>query len=333
MVVVCAPCLATTLTSLAGPTAAVSMAALAQGKKNKPSLKGKKKPPLKKGKKKKPSSKKGKKKPSSKKGKKKKGGSQHGGVCQRCISQECSDCKGQRVEQEEQEYQKYLELFNKEIPKFLNRIQEGTNKPCKKLISLVQEFNVSQENYLERNNKLSDSNRLTHFRKLQEINDIINESYKNCREAGIQKINQLKGKLKNNPKEVLKEIRNKSFYPKICTLCDQKYEEEKKRIDKIVKNRVEEFTPPIPDSIKNTPSRRSSRTRSMSRRGRPDPSSGKPRNTFGDNTIGNLRPEIRKLVLEKCYLQGERTKPKDRKTKKKNKKNKKPKRKKKKEKK
>ena len=107
----------------------------------------------------------------------------------------------------------------------------------------------------------------------------------------------------------------------------------KKRIDKIVKNRVEEFTPPIPDSIKNTPSRRSSRTRSMSRRGRPDPSSGKPRNTFGDNTIGNLRPEIRKLVLEKGYLQGERTKPKDRKTKKKNKKNKKPKRKKKKEKK
>ena len=94
------------------------------------------------------------------------------------------------LEQEEQEYQKYLELFNKEIPKFLNRIQEGTNKPCKKLISLVQEFNVSQENYLERNNKLSDSNRLTHFRKLQEINDIINESYKNCREAGIQKINQ-----------------------------------------------------------------------------------------------------------------------------------------------
>ena len=84
MVMVCAPCLATTLSSIAGPAVAgVGAAAIYKGKKKKPSSKkGKKKPP----------SKKGKKKPSLKKG-----GGQYGGICDDCYGEECTDCETNRL--------------------------------------------------------------------------------------------------------------------------------------------------------------------------------------------------------------------------------------------
>ena len=160
MVMVCAPCLATTLSSIAGPAVAgVGAAAIYKGKKKKPSSKkGKKKPPSKKGKKK-PPSKKGKKKPSSKKGKKKpslkKGGGQYGGICDDCYGEECTDCETNRLrDQEDAKY--YLEnSFEGDAIKYLEKIQKEIDHPCRDLIELVQDHGNKKINHLKGEGTLS----------------------------------------------------------------------------------------------------------------------------------------------------------------------------------
>ena len=312
MVMVCAPCLATTLSSIAGPAVAgVGAAAIYKGKKKKPSSKkGKKKPPSKKGKKK-PPSKKGKKKPSLKKG-----GGQYGGICDDCYGEECTDCETNRLrDQEDAKY--YLEnSFEGDAIKYLEKIQKETDHPCRDLIELVQDHGNKKINHLKGEGTLSYQDEVNFFNYLQSINQDVLNSSKQCLEEGDIHLNRLKEDLQNGiltKEEVEYEMDN--FTPPSCRICGDKLPDEREKNKMSIDGWEWTRTPIVPDPdnidpvapFRGKPPPLNKRTKKKSRK-RPatSPIKRKRRGTIdpskGHKSVGDI--DLLRLRVEKIRSKG-----------------------------